>query len=62
MAARFRNVLCRAATIPALIPVGLAIHVWTQPVPKLATVWGLIIFAMIIFLIGRTFRYAPAGR
>jgi hypothetical protein len=62
MAARFGNVLCWAAIIPALIHVGLAIHVWTQPVPKLGTVWALIIFAMIIFLIGRTFRYVPAGR
>ena len=46
----------------ALIHVGLAIDVWTQPASDIGAVWALAIFGVIIFFIGRAFRYVLAGR
>jgi hypothetical protein len=62
MAARLGNVLYWAAILLALIHVGLAIHVWAQAASDVGAVWALVAFGVIIFLIGRAFRYVLSKR
>ena len=64
MAARLGDVLYWAAIALALIPLGLAVYIFThegQP-GDVATGWVLVIIAAVILVIGRACRYVLAGR